>query len=220
MKKPLAQRLPDAQRMVVLAENSGCALLVNYVRRFDPGVHQLRQTLRQGIIGDVYKAVVWYSKGLVHSGSHFMDLLMFLFGQPGKPVVHTTGEQWHGMDPEPDFMIPIGGVHAHFLAARERCFPLHTAELLGTKGMIRYYNSGHAIEIRRARSESQGGPSTLAPSIEVIPSDLKRYQWHVLENLKRHLDESEHLLSDGRSALATQTAIENVISLLQGRNEK
>lgn len=211
--KPIAATVPEARRMLALARKYGCALLVNYMRRFEPGALALRRAIRRGHFGTLYKGVAWYSKGLLNNGSHLVDLLRFLVGEARDFSVVHPGRIWKRRDAEPDVRIDFGGCGVHFLAAREECYSTAEFELLGTAGRISYRQGGRLIQTWRAVPDPvfkgyrmlQGRPQT-------IGNDLDRYQWHVVEHLHRHLMRGAPLNSDGNSAAATLRLVENILS--------
>jgi len=203
--KPIAASVQDAKAMVAAAERHGCALAVNYIRRFDPGVAALKRAVDAGEVGAVYKASVWYSKGLLNNGSHFVDLLRLLLGEVTSTELIDRGRDLDG-DAEPDFRLRFGDVSVTVLAAREECVPAGEMTLMATAGTIRYAERGARIELV--------GPDGVARR---IPSELARYQWHVAAALHRHLTEAAPLASDGRGAIATLTVIDDVLHL-RGRS--
>jgi len=209
--KPLAENVTEGERMVAAAAKCNCALAVNYMRRFEPGVLALRRLIAEGALGEIYKGSAWYSKGLLNNGSHVIDLLSFLLGEAGSIQVLDVGRRWEGRDPEPDICLSFGTARVGLLAAREECFSHIGFEIVGAGGTVRYIDGGHRIELRRAREEpALPGYRILAPEVEVLPTDLKRYQWHTVDALHRHLENGDPLHSSGASALETLRTIDHV----------
>lgn len=213
--KPIATCVKDAKCMVALAEENKCALLLNYIRRFEPGVLALKQVIQERQLGQIYKGTVWYGKGLLNNGSHFVDLLRFLLGDVVEIQILNRGRKWDDQDPEPDVCIRFGETAIFFLSAREEYFSVGDMELIGTQGKIRYAEGGTIIELRKTEPDPVfPGYTILGQEKRIIPSDLKRYQWHVLDHLHRHLLYGTPLYSDGKSATETLEVIENVVALL------
>ncbi|HXC40616.1 MAG TPA: Gfo/Idh/MocA family oxidoreductase [Burkholderiales bacterium] len=207
--KPLAHNLPAARGMVETAAAAGCALAVNYMRRFDPGVSQLKAAIADGELGEVYKGTAWYSKGLRHNGTHMIDLLRFLLGEVEAVSLVDRGRLWAGIDPEPDFRLQFGAAQITVLAAREECFSHFQLELLASRGRVLYADGGESIQVSILEGT---GSARLAPQAGRFRADLGRYQWHVARALHAHLDHGEALPSDGVSALATQETVEKILS--------
>ncbi len=208
--KPIASQAVDARQMLALAEEKRLPLLVNYMRRFEPGVLALKQAIRDQQIGDIYKGTVWYSKGLLNNGSHFVDMLRFLIGEVSDFRVLSAGRRWDGDDPEPDVGIRFGGASIYFLAGREERFTMGEVELIGTLGTVRYLEGGAVIQMRRTRPDPTFEGYSILDEAEAIPSQIDRYQWHTLEHLKRHLTHSEPLASNGDTATETLEVVERI----------
>jgi predicted dehydrogenase len=218
--KPLAACVAEAEAMVTAATECGCALAVNYMRRFEPGVLSLRRLLADGALGEIYKGCAWYSKGLLNNGSHVIDLLAFLLGDAGEVQVLESGRTWAGHDPEPDVRLAFGAARIVLLAAREECFSQFAIELVGTGGTVRYADGGHRIEVRRALSDpALPGYRMLAGETEALPTELKRYQWHAVDALHRHLSDGAPLNSSGDTALATLRTVDRIRSTLDTTKE-
>lgn len=81
MEKPLAEDLVSAERIVDLVQSSGKELFLNYSRRFSPAYQHLRDGVREQRWGKPVLSRFLYGKGLLHNGSHALDLLRFLFGE-------------------------------------------------------------------------------------------------------------------------------------------
>jgi predicted dehydrogenase len=213
--KPIASSLKGALKIVALAEKYDCALLVNYMRRFEPGVLSLKKAINQGEFGDIFKGIVWYSKGLLNNGSHFIDLLIYLLGDVSGQEIIGAGRKWDNHDPEADIRICFGNTTVYFLSAHEEYYSLNDIRLMGTKGEIYYAEGGNEIRIRKTQPHPDyPGYYILNPNHDIIYNDLKRYQWHVLEHLKNHLIDGIPLNSDGKTAVSTLKVIEKVYSFL------
>lgn len=209
--KPIASRRVDAERIVALAAERGAALVVNYMRRFEPGVLALKQALARGAVGEIVKGTAWYTKGLRENGSHFVDLLRFLLGEVTDARVLEPGREL-GDDAEPDACIRFGKAPVYVLAARDECFALGELMLLGTLGTVRYADGGALIEIRTAMpARHDASARRLAPHAQRVPTDIARYQWHVADALYRHLTAGTPLASEGRSATETLAVVEAVL---------
>lgn len=215
--KPITAEFVQSENLVKVAEAAGCSLLVNYVRRFEPGARELGRRIKTGRYGEIYKGVVWYSKGVRNNGSHFIDLLSSWLGEVQDIRLIAAGRENSG-DPEPDFVLRMGSAEVHFLAGREECFSSKEIELVGSEGVVRYSQGGlHIREHLVVPSETFSGYRVLATEGEAIPQDLARYQHYVTDALAQHLQSGAPLPSDGRSALATERTLNDILALRSGR---
>lgn len=74
--KPLTRTLEEAEEIQKLYQTIPC--IVNYSRRFLKEFQQLKNELSE--YGHFLKGNGYYGKGILHNGSHMIDLLEYLFG--------------------------------------------------------------------------------------------------------------------------------------------
>lgn len=213
--KPLASDLHDAQRMLASCEERGVALYVNYMRRSDPGVRVVKRMIEEGEIGTPVKGVAWYSKGLVHNGSHFVDLLRYWLGPVGVATLVRGGRRWENRDPEPDFVLDHAKGSVSCLAANEECFSHYTVELVASNGRLRYEGGGERVEWQRVVDDPDfDGYRILTNRPLALPADAARYQWHVVEQLALALEGKDAALCTGRDGFETLRDVYRVVELL------
>ena len=185
--KPLGASLTDARSFVASCDRRSVALFVNYIRRSDPGVVEVKHRLESGQIKGPVKGVVWYSKGFLHSGSHFFNLLQYWLGPFEHGAAFARGRLWHGIDPELDVRVVFKGGSVVFLAAREEAYPQYTVELIADNGRLRYEQGGALIEwMPLVDGSAVDATRSLGVALN-IPSGMTRYQWHVFDQLERAL---------------------------------
>ena len=206
--KPLAFEPAEGATIERLCRDRACALFVNYMRRSDPGVIEVGRRLEGGEIQSPLRGVVWYSKGLVHNGSHFFNLLQYWLGSLKDFRIIRPGRRWGGEDPEPDLQVEFDRGIITFLAAREEDFSHYTVELVAPNGRLRYEDGGRTILWQPAVPDpSLEGYTVLQPSPEVIESDMQRSQWNVAAQLAEALDGRPAHLCDGAEGLRTLEAL-------------
>lgn len=210
--KPLAYELDEARSMVEVTAAGNVSLYVNYVRRSDKGVIECKRRLDFGEIAAPVKGVVWYSKGFLHNGSHFFNLLEYWLGSMQSSVVLDRGRLWDGTDPEPDVQVTFERGTIVFQAAWEEAFSHYTIELLSPSGRLRYEQGGKLIQWQPARPDPYfQGYTTLSSTSETIACDMYRYQWHVAEQLARALDGQDASLCSGTDALDTLVSMKKIL---------
>lgn len=211
--KPLAYELAQGAAIERLCRDRKCDLYVNYMRRSDPGVIEVRRRLDAGAIQTPVRGVVWYSKGLIHNGSHFFNLLQYWLGGMKGFTIVRPGRFWAGEDPEPDIQVEFDRGIITFLAAREEDFSHYTVELVARNGRLRYEGGGTTILWQPAVPDpSLEGYTVLQSDPEIIQSDMKRSQWNVAAQLAEALDGRPAHLCDGSDGLRTLEAL----SLIRG----
>ncbi len=143
MEKPLDVAFDEARALVQMASQKGVILSVNYSRRFCPAFQQLRHELRQGVFGRVQQVHGYYGKGIIHNGTHWLDLLRYLIGDIEHVAVPTTlRPDEHTPSAQ---IICAGGIPATLSALDHTAFTLFEMDILGTAGRVRILNGGHRI---------------------------------------------------------------------------
>jgi predicted dehydrogenase len=200
--KPLAYDVAAARAIVAACRQKGCTLLVNYIRRCEPGAEEVRRRLEAGEIAGPVKGVVWYSKGLFNNGSHFLDLLECWLGEASEIQVRRVGRKWEGADPEPDIDVSFARGQASFLALREEDFSHYTVELLAPNGRLRYEQGGQVITWQGVAADpAYPKYAVLDSRAESIPTDFTRTQWHVVDGLVARLSGRPAPICTGAEAL-------------------
>lgn len=207
--KPIAGSLNEAEEMVTRAKDRNCALIINYTRRFGPGTNELKKKISNREFGAIYKGTVWYSKGLMNNGTHFIDLLMYFFGGASEIKLISKGRYLEGTDPEPDFSIQFGDVRVIFLSGRQEHFEMNRLELVGTNGKIEYGKG--RIEYQLTKPDPVfSGYTILDDKRNKIETDSRRYQYYVFEHLAQHLNDNLPLNSNGDTAIETLKVVEQI----------
>lgn len=212
--KPFAPTLEESQEIVELSKKSGTTLGINFMRRFEPGVQTLKKELVAGTVGDIYKGTVWYCKGLLNNGSHFIDLLQYLLGPVGDIAVLNPGRTLSN-DIEPDLRIRFVKADIYFLATQEEKFLMRDITLIGTKGVVNYWKGGEEIQIHPIESIPLFPNSkTYASKGRVVPSDFGHFQSHVVEAIYKTLHSSAPLPSGATNGLEVAAILERVRALV------
>lgn len=210
--KPLSYDLQEARSMVQACAAKGVMLYVNYMRRSDPGVIEIKRRIVNNEFGAPIKGIAWYSKGFFHNGSHLFNLLEYWLGPMKGSVVLNRGRLWNDTDPEPDIQITFERGNVVFLAAWEEAFSHYTVELLSPNGRLRYEQGGELIHWQPVQPDPHfQGYNVLSAKPEIIGSGMNRYQWHVAEQLARALDGQEAQLCGGADALQTLESMQQII---------
>jgi len=213
--KPLSFDIVEAREIADSCTARECRLFVNYMRRSDCGVVEVKRRIEEGLIGFPTKGVVWYSKGLFNNGSHFLNLLEYWLGDVTGFRVIENGRLWNGLDPEPDLALSFQRGTVFFLGAKEENFSHYTAELLASNGRLRYEQGGEKIIWQGAiRDPAFDGYTILDPVKECIATDFARVQWHVADQLAASLNGHQSQICSGIEALQTLETLAAIRSAL------
>ena len=210
--KPLSYKLDEACDMVEMCKKADIDLFVNYMRRADPAVNEIKRRIDNDEIAKPFKINAWYSKGIFNNGSHFLNLLEFWLGDMPSATLINPGRLWDNHDPEPDVKLQFEKGTVVFRSAWEEAFSHCCIELLSQTGCLRYEKGGEAIEWRGVRPDPNFADyQILEEQGETIANGMGIYQWHVYDQISKHLAGKATTLCTGSQALTTLEAIDLII---------
>lgn len=165
--KPLAPSAASAEQVARRCAEARCLLLVNYTRRFTPMLATLRRVVAaDGPVGRPRGACLRYSGGLVHNGTHWIDLLSALCGPPAGAAAAR------GLEAEPDgesagpptiVLRWPDGLRASLVPARGASWSVGEGELWSESGLVRFSDGGRRVTLQRPRAADWPGFRALGP---------------------------------------------------------
>ena len=210
--KPLAYGIDAARAMEERCRSAGVPLDVNFSRRADPGVLEVRSRIDSGQIAMPFKAVAWYSKGLLHNGAHFADLLSFWFGPILDLKLVAPGRRVGEQDAEPDLRFEFAQGSILLCSSREEDYSHYTVEIVAVNGRLRYEQGGEILWQAAVPHPVLSGYRCLDATPEVIPNDMNRYQYRIAEQLSLALQGRKHSLCTGAWSIACQDWLTRAIA--------
>ncbi len=206
--KPLAYSLEEAEAMIAACRRANCLLHVNYPRRVERGALEIKRRLEDGSIAKPIKGVLWYTKGLLHNGSHLSNLLEFWLGPIESFKIINSGRALADKDIEPDIQVKFVSGEVIFLAANEEHFSHHEIQLVAPNGCLRYEQGGAKILWQATTSDPSFSDYTvlILPG-ENIATEGLRLQWHVADNVSACLRGESSTLCSADAALQTLEAL-------------
>lgn len=201
--KPFVSSNAQAAEVLSLAEQRNVELAVVFLRRYAENIRKLKSFLDQGQLGSIQAIHGWYTKGTLHNGSHWIDLVRFLCGEiEWVEATNELGEE--GMDPTLDLRLGLaaGGV-ASLRACKAELFTVFEMDIMTTRGRIQLLDSGYSIVVSEVQpSERYSGYSELKP-IPVNFGDRRNVMLHAVEDLVSSLKTGKSPASTARSAART-----------------
>ena len=161
--KPLALTVQEAEHISKACAERGVVLSVNYSRRFCPAFRQLRSEIQQGELGMIQQIHGFYCKVLIHNGTHWLDLLRYLFGE----ATCAAPLPFHAADADtPSLSLTLSnGAGVVLQAVRTDSFTLFEMDILGEKGRVQILDSGHRMEYHTVKASAHyAGYQNLMPA--------------------------------------------------------
>jgi predicted dehydrogenase len=187
--KPVSYDDGEASQMVELCHKNNIKLFVNYQRFYLPSSDVIKQKLFPSNAPiEFLKGVCWYSKGLIHNGSHFINLLESWLGtlESIKPI--ETHQYWSTHDMEPDALFSFQKGNVFFISSRESDFSHYSIELVTSEGKLSYKNGGDEIYWQdKVPDPTFPGYTILSKHEEQIKSDTGKSQYFVLDKILKFM---------------------------------
>ena len=145
--KPIALDPETAKTALRLYEHSDIPIFVNYSRRFMDGFRTVRSVMRD--YGGFLSGMCYYGKGLIHNGSHMINLLDYLLGLDDYEVVFTGRStcDFTSDDPSISFVLSDGERSIGFDFIPCDILTVFQTELFFERGKIVYNDSTETIEL-------------------------------------------------------------------------
>jgi len=214
MEKPLASSIEDGKKIVKLCKSKNVRLFVNYIRRCEPSIQKIKNLIDTRQFGELGAAHIYYSGGTFENGSHFIDLILFWFGDPlySRLISGNNNSQYDG-DPSLNFMLNYRNADCIFQTVSELEYSIAAVDLIFKKGRVQVEDFGRQVKISKGEHDPDfRGYFRLNHSPDLLSNRMHKYQWNVVDHLYRHLTEGITLLSTGQSALNTLQICEHLKS--------
>lgn len=209
LEKPIAPTYTEAKKIFKLLTSKSIKTQVNYVRLFDPYVKRLAVDIKGSEFGKLQSGTVVYSKGLYNNASHFISLLIELFGVPYKAVPLSQKRKSMSRDDyDIDFKMDFKCGSVHFQCIDERCYSKGDIDLFFTKGRVRLLDFTSYGEVYRVK-EDKDFPDlfTLSPPKKIL-FGRDQYQKHSLDQFYSFL-----------TGLVRDSSFENALQTMKVCNE-
>jgi predicted dehydrogenase len=195
--KPFAS-YGDGNLIIKKCKELGVKLFVNYVRRVDPGILFVKKEIDSQKLKLPFHATIKYSKGMIHNGSHFVDLMNFFFGVPTGGEITKSHKKYSDYDGEFDFFIQYQNGVAKFRSVDGDNIDANSFTISFENKKLQYKNSG-TISLE---SYSEG--------LELIESSSSKYQWFVAEAIMQALNNESTNLCTAEEAWFTTNYLKNL----------
>ena len=210
--KPLTLDMQSAERIVKKYSDAGIVLAVNFSRRWDPTIQSLKKEFEKGTYGDVLNVTGIYTKGILHNGSHLIDILRYLFGDIADAIPLSAKFDWFENDPTVDAFIKFrNGVQAHIVSADARNYSIFEIDILCEKARFHFNKSGfHMIEYGLMENPIYSGYLELFEK-QRVQTGLDKSLSYAISNIIDAIEGKDNIICSGNDALVAQNLCLNLI---------
>lgn len=198
--KPLAGSLEETKELVALYKQQGIGLQVNFTRRFLEEYQEIAQWIRSGEAGAIQHVLLYYSRGLVHNGSHYIDALLQLLGEPDDVRVLRTRTGLTDNDPTASVLLHYGECDVYMAGMQTSTLLTNEIDIIGTGG--RMHSSTDGILTRSSvQSHPLYGKYTFFVEVERKRINAGKALPNAVANIYGFLQGREKLVSPGENSI-------------------
>lgn len=136
--KPLAANYKSAKEIISIYDKKQIPLQVNYTRRFLKQFDDIEKMIRSKKPGELESVTMYYSRGLTHNASHYLDLLNRYIGETEKSLVKISVKKGIGDDDSVSFNMTYGGgTEVRFIGLSAGKLSFAEVDFVGSKGRIK-----------------------------------------------------------------------------------
>ncbi len=213
--KPITRTLEEAKDIIRIFRERHIGVAVNYTRRYVPEFDKIRNDIQKGVYGDYLTGTGYYGKGIMHNGSHLIDLLRFFIGEikATKPIDSVS--DFYQDDKSVSAALTLENNRHFFLQSVDcRMYTMFEIDLLFERKRIKIVDLGFKIEeFDVLDSEVFKGYKNIVKTVEKGTS-LEYSLFNAAENIYNNLTNGQDLKctdEDGYKALRTCIEIKESI---------
>lgn len=192
--KPIAHSPEAANRIEALLANTNRAVLVNYQRHWAPEIASIKKEIESGRYGEIHTAIVHYTKGVLHNGSHALSLLLDWFSFPENTQVFARIVDFTPDDPTVTAHLRMGQTDVMLLGGNENDYSIFEIDLIGTRGRVLLDNFG--LRISRYEVDTK----RVLNLTEAKSTGLDRAMLVALDDLVQQVEHANDAITSGKAS--------------------
>ena len=144
--KPLACNLAEVEELTDEYRKNGIQLVVNYSRRYLREYLEIKQNILSGEFGEIQSVLVYYSRGFLHNASHYLDLMLWWFGEPDEVIGEGQRKGLTKDDPTRSVLLKFSsGTEFRLVGLSTSDTLINEIDIIGTKRRVRIDTMGRMV---------------------------------------------------------------------------
>ena len=205
--KPLTFKVEDNKKLSKLLNKHGIKILVDHTRRFDKDVQKISKNLHDGKYGSVISASAHYGKGVVHNGTHIIDLARYFFGEVKDLKVLYSHKDFQNQTDQTvsAYMVFESCPQFFLIAGNEKYYSYFQFEILCEKRKICFYDLGFSVLEQEVINDPIYPGYTILGKSKSRKTNFDFAMMNLVENAINHIEKDEPLICDSSDACKTQS---------------
>lgn len=202
--KPLTLNFAGAKKLINIYKQKKLPMVVNYSRRYIEEFSNLQDDINDGLYGKFNTGTGYYGKGLLHNGSHLIDLVRQLVGE----VVHsqkiTIINDYEISDPSVTAKLSFdNGGELIIQAIDSRLFTVFELDLFFSNGRIIIRESGVSLESYKVKVDPNVPGYKKLVKVDLNEINLFKALPNLVTEIYEHLTVNKELKYNAIEALKT-----------------
>lgn len=212
--KPIYNSLEETKKIIDLYRKSSVTLAVNYSRRFDKKISELKSNIDSLKYGKLRSITCHYNKGILNNGSHFLDLLINLLGDLSVDWVGDAVLDFKESDPTlPVALRDKNNTPILLVPGNSNDYSLGELDFIFSEARIKMINGGlYWSEQQKINSEVFVGYKELSKE-RFYDGDYLNVLSVAIENIHNHITSAEKVICSGNNATKVLKLYEDIMSI-------
>ena len=216
--KPLVSTYEEAVEISAIYKENKIPICVNYRRRFVPAYEKIHRDIKAGEYGEYITGTGYYGKGLLHNGSHMIDLLRYFIGEIDHIKVIDHFPDFYLKDPSVSAILNFKNSKPFFMQVVDcRLYSIFELDLLFEKRRIRFKDNGFTIENFQIRENDFFRGYFEMSQCNMVDTTLYRSLFSSATNIFRYLTVGESLKCNFDDGYRTLIECINIMSEINRR---
>lgn len=200
--KPLALNYEEVKKAVAKYKKKSILLQVNYTRRFLKEFEEAGQFIKSGEMGKPESAVLYYSRGLIHNASHYIDLIYRYIGETEKNLLKISEKKGiSSSDNTVSFdLFYKNGLEVRFIGLNPTKLTFAEIDITGSKGRVKV-NCNNEIEYYRVKNNKLFSGYYSYELLKTVKIDYTKALPNAVENIYKSLCGKEQLKSPAENSI-------------------
>jgi len=200
--KPMTLDSEEAYEISRLYKEKNIKLQINFTRRFLEEFYDIENIIKEKVIGDIESITFYYSRGLIHNASHYLNLVNWYFPETENEIqIVSRKEGLYSNDDTISFnMIYNSGMEIRFIGLNPTKLSFAEVDFIGTKGRVKINCRNEIEKYRISQNKTFSGYS----SYELTESKAINFQKalpNAVVNIYNALSGNEELKSPAEQTL-------------------
>ena len=211
IEKPISIKSIHALKIRNICKKNNIQIFVNYNLISDISYKFISNKIQNNNYGKLITGNIYYTKGIYTNASHYINLLIHLFGNYNK-VSNINKISKVDNDFSGDFVINFQNVKIYFIYLDEKKYSHYSMNLFFKKGLLSYSNSTREISWQNIKYNNFKNKYTYVDSYKkYIKNNFDKIQLNVVKNLLLYFKNKKYFICDFETSLKTIKCIEKIV---------